>query len=281
MSIAVQNINTTRSSDGSMMHYMVPGLIILVATTGLYLTGHVLGFQQLRAHSQALGVLSEWTPRLAIGFTVDIYLTVLSVAFGTCIGAVGGYATMSQSALLRRISWWLIQFFRNTPGLVLLFAFAFTLPFQMQLGDVIIPLPAEAKVIMCFSFKIAANVAEIVRGAVNSLHVGQWEGGLSIGLSRVQTFRLVILPQCLPRMLAPWMNVVALFFTAVPIASLVGIYDAVTYAGLALSSEGSSDLIMPIYLYVLAWFFGIVFFLQGLTKHFEIRSRLIGRSTED
>ena len=117
--------------------------------------------------------------------------------------------------------------------------------------------------------KIAANVGEIVRGAVNATPTGQWEAGAVLGLTRFRIFRLVILPQSLPRMVPPWMNTMALFFTVVPIAALVGVYDAVNYAGLAINAEGSSNLIMPMYMYVLIWFFCVAYMLQELTKNLE------------
>lgn len=249
-----------------------PAVIIASASIALYLTGYIKGFEWLRAQSPVLGAMSEWTPKLASGFLVDIWLTVASGLIGTVLGGIVGYASLSKSRSSRSVTWLGVQFLRNTPGLVLLFAFAFTLPYQFEIGQFTIPFPAEAKVVFCFSLKIGANVAEIVRGAVNSTPIGQWEAGLAIGLSRFKVFRLVILPQCVPRMVPPWMNTMALFFTVVPIASLIGVYDAVNYAGIAINAEGSTKLIMPMYLYVLTWFFGVAYILQESTRN-------LGKST--
>lgn len=251
-----------------------PAVIVATASVALYLTGYIGGFEWLRAQSHVLGAMSEWTPSLANGFLLDVLLTVASGLIGTVLGAIVSYASLSKSAHLRRITWLGVQFLRNTPGLVLLFAIAFTLPFKIEIAGITILFPAEAKVILCFSLKISANVAEIIRGAVNSTPVGQWEAGTAIGLSRFRVFQLIILPQCVPRMVPPWMNTMALFFTVVPIASLVGVYDAVSYAGLAINSEGSSRLIMPMYLYVLTWFFCVAYILQELTRNL-VRGRVV------
>ena len=264
-------MNATHQSELNYWKITGPAVITFGASVTLYLTGYIGGFEWLRAQSRVLGALSEWTPSLAGGFLVDVLLTVASGLIGTLLGGIVGYASLSKSASLRRVTWLGVQFLRNTPGLVFLFAIAFTLPYQFDIGETTIPFPAEAKVIFCFSLKIAANVAEIVRGAVNATPVGQWEAGASLGLSRFRIFQLIILPQCLPRMVPPWMNTMALFFTVVPIASLVGVYDAVTYAGLAISSEASSTLIMPIYLYVLTWFFCTAYILQASTKYLETK----------
>ena len=262
-------METTNRSDLPILKVTAPALVTAAASITLYMTGYLKGFDWLREYSPILGAISEWTPSLARGFLVDVLLTVASGLIGTVLGGFAGYASLSKLDWLRRITWFAVQLLRNTPGLVLLFAVAFTLPFEINIGSLTIPFPAEAKVIFCFSLKIAANVAEIVRGAVNSTPDGQWEAGAAVGLSRFRIFQLVILPQCVPRMIPPWMNTMALFFTVVPIASLVGVYDAVNYAGLAINSEGSSKLIMPMYLYVLTWFFSVAYVLQELTKVLE------------
>jgi polar amino acid transport system permease protein len=251
------------------LRIFAPALIVATASVSLYLTGFLKGFEVLRAHSHVLGAMAEWTPSLAKGFLLDVFLTIASGLIGTILGGIVGYASLSKLANLRRVTWIGVQLLRNTPGLVLLFAVAFTVPFEFEVGGITIPFPAEAKVIFCFSLKIAANVGEIVRGAVNATPVGQWDAGASLGLTRFRIFRLVILPQCMPRMVPPWMNTMALFFTVVPIASLVGVYDAVNYAGLAINSEGSPNLIMPMYMYVLTWFFCVAYILQELTKNLE------------
>ena len=59
-----------------------------------------------------------------------------------------------------------------------------------------------------------ANVAEIVRGAVRSIPAGQWEAAESLAFTRRQTIWTIILPQCVKRMLPPWMNLYAILTMA-------------------------------------------------------------------
>jgi len=254
-----------------------PAGVILGVSLIIALLVPIFGEDAMRAEVPILAALSNWTPLLAKGFAVDVALATAAMALGTVVGVLLGALSTSKNRLTRSIVWSYTQLFRNIPGLVLLFAFAFALPYNIEIGPVVIPFPAEAKVIVSFGLKIAANVAELVRGAVAAVPSGQWEACTALGLKRFLTFRLIILPQCVRRMAPPWMNVAAIFFTAVPVASLVGIYDAVAYAGLALRAEGNSTLIIPIYTYVLTWFFGVAYALQGLTQRLEARQHVVSQ----
>jgi polar amino acid transport system permease protein len=100
-----------------------------------------------------------------------------------------------------------------------------------------------------------ANVAELVRGAVQSIPSGQWEASEALAFTRLQTMRLVILPQCVKRMMPPWMNLYAIVVVATPLTSIVGVSEAMTLTGDVLSSEGRTELLVPMYLYLLTWFF--------------------------
>ena len=73
-----------------------------------------------------------------------------------------------------------------------------------------------------------ANIAEIVRGAVNSIPTAQWESAESLAFTRLQTLWRIILPQCVKRMIPPWMNWYAILTMATPLISIVGVNDAMT-----------------------------------------------------
>jgi len=101
-----------------------------------------------------------------------------------------------------------------------------------------------------------ANVSEIVRGAIGSLPSGQWEAAESLAFSRNQTLWRIILPQCVKRMLPPWMNLYSILTMATVLASVVGVSEVMTLTGQILAAEGGrSDLLIPIYSFVLFLFF--------------------------
>src|SRR3546814_10915241 len=91
-----------------------------------------------------------------------------------------------------------------------------------------------------------ANVSEIVRGAVVSLPSGQWEAAESLAFSRRQTLWEIILPQCVKRMLPPWMNLYAILTMATVLASIVGVSEMMTQAGRALAAENRPELLIQI-----------------------------------
>jgi polar amino acid transport system permease protein len=197
----------------------------------------------------------KWTPLLARGFALNIAMSVLAMATGTVLGLALGLGLISLSRPVRAPSWLVTQFFRNAPWLVLLFYCVLLMPFEVRIGGVIVPLPGWVKATVGLALPVMANVAELVRGAVQSIPSGQWEASEALAFTRLQTLRLVILPQCVKRMMPPWMNLYAIVVVATPLTSIVGVGEAMTLTGDVLSSEGRMDLLVPMYLYLLGWFF--------------------------
>jgi polar amino acid transport system permease protein len=197
----------------------------------------------------------KWTPLLAQGFALNVAMSVLAMAIGTVLGLALGLGLISLTRPARAVSWLVTQFFRNAPWLVLLFYCILLMPFEVRIGDVIVPLPGWAKATAGLALPVMANVAELVRGAVQSIPSGQWEASEALAFSRLQTLRLVILPQCVKRMMPPWMNLYAIVVVATPLTSIVGVSEAMTLTGDVLSSEGRTELLVPMYLYLLTWFF--------------------------
>ena len=202
-----------------------------------------------------LATILKWTPLLAQGFALNIAMSFLAMAIGTVLGLALGLGLIAVTRPVRAISWLITQFFRNAPWLVLLFYCILLMPFEVRIGGVIVPLPGWAKSTAGLALPVMANVAELVRGAVRSIPSGQWEAAEALAFTRLATLRLVILPQCVKRMTPPWMNLYAIVVVATPLTSIVGVSEAMTLTGDVLSSEGRPELLVPMYLYLLSWFF--------------------------
>ena len=137
------------------------------------------------------------------------------------------------------------------------------------------PLPAWLKATFGLSLPVMANVSELVRGAVRSIPSGQWESSEALAFSRRQTLWMIILPQCVKRMLPPWMNLYAILVVGTPLASIVGVSEAMTLTGDMLSAESRTELLVPMYLYLLLWFFVYCYPIAratvALERRFQVR----------
>lgn len=220
--------------------------------------------------------LGKWTPLLAEGFALNLAISFLAMSLGTILGTALGVARVSTIVMLRRGSWLLVQVFRNSPGLVLLFFSMFMFPFSFKVFGIQVPFPDWVKAIVGLSIAVMAYVAEIIRGAIQSIPVTQWEAGESLGFTRAQLFRLVILPLALRRVLPPWMNMYALLIMATPLASILGVKEIITYTGMALAAEERHDLLIPMYLYVLGWFFAYAYPISKWTAMLERKLAIRG-----
>jgi len=217
-------------------------------------------------------VLLKWTPLLFKGFMFNILISFMSMLVGTLTGAALGLMQISLLPPVRAGSWAVTQFFRNSPWLVLLFFAMFMLPFEFRIGDIRIPFPDWIKAVIGLSLPVMANVSEIVRGAIRSIPDGQWEASESLAFTRRQQLWSIILPQCYKRMLPPWMNLYAILTMATVLASIVGVSEVMTLAGQVSAAEGGrTDLLAPLYAYLLLWFFLYCYPISKLTQKLERR----------
>jgi polar amino acid transport system permease protein len=191
------------------------------------------------------------------------------MAIGTITGLTLGLGLISKIAAVRSVAWGITQFFRNSPWLVLLFFVMLLTPFQVRVFGVTIPLPAWLKATVGLALPIMANVAEIVRGAVNSIPTAQWESAESLAFTRLQTLWRIILPQCVKRMIPPWMNWYAILTMSTPLISIVGVNDAMTLTQDALASEQRTELLMPMYAMLLLFFFVYCYPIARWTIYLE------------
>jgi len=237
-----------------------------------------VGIGEAQAAPGAQGIIAtilKWTPLLLQGFALNIAMSFLAMAIGTVAGVPLGLAQISLLPPIRGSSWFVTQFFRNSPWLVLLFYCMLLLPFEVRIGDTIVPLPGWLKSTIGLSLPVMANVSELVRGAVRSIPYTQWEAAESLAMTRRQTLWMIILPQCVKRMTPPWMNLYAILTVATPLTSVVGVSEAMTLTGDILSSEARTELLVPMYLYLLLFFFLYCYPIAratiALEKRFQVR----------
>ena len=149
----------------------------------------------------AYHVMWESVPMLLEGLKYTLIITAGGLFFGFILGAGTGLMKLSRNPILSRLAGIYIETIRGTPLMVQVMFLYFGLP--LALGVRVPPLTAS---IVAISVNAGAYIAEVVRGAVQSIEKGQVEAGRSIGLSRHQTMLYIIWPQAFRRMIPPLGN---------------------------------------------------------------------------
>lgn len=141
-------------------------------------------------------------PFLFEGIVWTLGITIFGLFLGFIVGAIAGLWRISKSRILRAISTVYVEVIRGTPILVQVLFIYYGLS-QDLIGFNIDKLTAA---IIAITVNAGAYIAEIVRGAVESVDKGQHEAGRSVGLSQGQTMRYIIWPQAFKRMIPPLGN---------------------------------------------------------------------------
>jgi cystine transport system permease protein len=149
---------------------------------------------------EQIALALESAPLLLRGAGYTIFLSVGGMAFGLAIGLAIALLNLSPSRLLRFPARVYVSFFRGTPLLVQLFVLYYGLP---QFGLRLDPITSA---LIGFSLNVGAYTSEILRAAIASIDIGQWEAASSIGMSPSQTMRRIILPQSFRVALPPLGN---------------------------------------------------------------------------
>ncbi|WP_420006010.1 amino acid ABC transporter permease [Arenibacterium sp. LLYu02] len=247
-----------------------------VALTLLLWPGLALAQSASYGMGDAFEALWRWVPFLVLqGFLFNILISVCAMAISTVAGAALGLGQVSRNGILRRFSWGFTQLFRNSPWLVILFIVLLALPFEVTLFGTTIGIPGWVKAVIGLSLPVMANVSEIVRGAVNSVPSAQWEAAEALSFSRIQTLWQIILPQCIKRMIPPWMNWYAILTMATPLCSLLGVGEVIAYTRQAMEAENNyPELLVPFYGFALVLFFAYCYPIARLTVALEKRYAL-------
>ncbi|WP_041712684.1 cystine ABC transporter permease [Pseudomonas sp. ATCC 13867] len=149
---------------------------------------------------ESLQLALDSAPFLLKGAVFTVVLSVGGMFFGLLLGFVLALMRLYGFTALSWLARIYVSFFRGTPLLVQLFMIYYGLP---QAGIELDPLPAA---LIGFSLNMAAYVCEILRAAIGSIDKGQWEAAASIGMTRAETLRRVILPQAARTALPPLGN---------------------------------------------------------------------------
>ena len=148
-----------------------------------------------------------------------LLISVLGIGLGLIIGTLICAARLSPYGALRRFAAIWVSFLRGVPLLVQLLVFYYTLP---VIG---LDVPAFFAAIVTVGICASAYISEIWRGAIAALPKGQAEAAIAIGMSPVDIWRRVILPQAFSMSLPALVNELILLVKASSLVSVVGIME--------------------------------------------------------
>ncbi|MBI6854384.1 ABC transporter permease [Pseudomonas cichorii] len=173
-------------------------------------------------------VIIKWLPKLAQGATLTLELVAIAVTAGLIIAIPLGIARSSKHLYVRALPYAYIFFFRGTPLLVQLFLVYYGLaqfeavrkgPLWPYLRD-----PFWCAVIT-MTLHTAAYIAEILRGAIQAVPVGEVEAARALGMSKWKALFYIILPRAARIGLPAYSNEVILMLKASALASTVTLLE--------------------------------------------------------
>lgn len=156
-----------------------------------------------------------FSPEILAGIGRTLLLTFLAMLVGFFIGVILAIMRLSTNPVFRASSWMWIWFFRGVPPLVqLVFWYnlgllipevSFGIPFgpvfwSGPTNQLITPFSAA---IFGLAFTESAYAAEMVRAGIQAINVGQTEAAATLGMTRLQILRRIILPQALKILIPP------------------------------------------------------------------------------
>lgn len=190
--------------------------------------------------ADVFAVLLEWLPYLFQGILITLALTAASLGLGLACGLPMALGQVYGKRPLKFLIGIFVWFFRGLPVLVLLFLFYFGV-FPLLHIDT----PPFFVAIVVLGLRGAAYQSQIFRGAIESIGEGQMTAARSLGMSRWQAIRNILLPQTMLIALPGWSNEYPNVLTDTAVCYAIGVLELLTRTTQIVSD---TYITMPIYL---------------------------------
>ncbi|TIP79390.1 MAG: ectoine/hydroxyectoine ABC transporter permease subunit EhuD [Mesorhizobium sp.] len=166
----------------------------------------------------------ESLPYLYLGAIVTVQATVLSFAIALVLGLIIALIRQSPNRYVSTAMTEIVEFIRSTPLLLQVFFVYFVGP---QFGILI---PAWTAGIGMLGIHYAAYCSEVYRAGILAVEEGQWEACTALNLSRIRTWRTIILPQAIPPIVPALGNYFVGMFKETPILAAIAILEMLQQA---------------------------------------------------
>ena len=206
-------------------------------------------------------------PLLIRGAGLTLEITALAVSLGLLLGLVLSLLQLSKSPLLRIPAKVYVDFIRGTPLLIQIFIIYFALP--NIVGHRIDPFVAA---VAACSLNSGAYIAEIFRGGIQSISLGQIRAGLSLGMTYGQTMRYIVLPQAFKRIIPPLGNEFIAMLKDSSLVSVIG-FEELTRRGQLIIARtyASFEIWMAVAIIYLIMTFAVARFTGYLERRFDTK----------
>lgn len=182
--------------------------------------------------------VARFLPYFFEGTWVTLQIFVLGLILALAVAFAAGLGRMSAIRFIRWPCAVFIEVFRGTSAIVQLFWFFYALPLFLDIR--LTPLMAG---VLVLGLNQGSYAAEIVRGAVQSVPLTQWEAATALNMPKRTTLRRVILPQALVAMLPPFGNVAVDLMKNTSLVALVTVLDLTYRAQLIRATTGETTVI--------------------------------------
>ncbi|MHA1151442.1 MAG: amino acid ABC transporter permease [Alphaproteobacteria bacterium] len=171
-----------------------------------------------------IDVIISTMPFLLEGLWVTFKISLITIFFGSLIGVVVGMLRTLDYAVITYPLGAYVHTLRGTPFLIHLYFVYFMLP---ATGISWLQLEAFPAAVIALSLYTSTYVAEIVRGAIQAVPLGQAEAARSTGMTALQSMWYVVLPQAVKLMIPPMGGVYVIIIKGTSIVSVIGIAELV------------------------------------------------------
>jgi polar amino acid transport system permease protein len=197
------------------------------------------------------------------GLRVTVELTVYAMLIGIALGVLLAVMRLSPNPIVSTISWLYIWFFRGTPVLVQILFWAFIAALYPQIsigipfGPAIIDGNANTMIttfragLLALALNEGAYMAEIVRAGILAVDEGQTEAAQSIGMTRLQTMRRIVLPQAMRVIIPPTGNETISMLKTSSLVSVIGLIELLYSAQLIYSRTYQQ---IPLLIVAIIWY---------------------------
>lgn len=254
----------------------------LLTIVGLLLIAAFVGFALWKLGENGNLAPEKWTPFLTAeiwgnylipGLVNTLKAAAISVVLAAIFGVIFGIGRLSHNGPIRWVSSIIVEFFRSVPVLVMMIAAFWFYAFNRTFDFDLVPLAAVVTGLTLYNGSV---VAELIRSGVGSLPKGQSEAGLSIGLTRGQTLRIIQIPQGITAMLPALVSQLVVVIKDTALGSIIT-YDELLNQYKSIGSYKGN--IVPSIIVIAVIFIVINYSLTKLAGYVERKLRERGRVT--